>query len=99
MLLKLPTPYKAQNKESSGPECQECQGEKPHSRVIKNMCSALPGGPLVKNPPANAGDTGLVPSPRRCHMPWGNQAHARQLWYLGSRAWAQQRSTRATKNK
>ena len=35
----------------------------------------FPGGPVVKNPPANAGDTGLVPSPGRFHMPRGNEAH------------------------
>ena len=27
------------------------------------------GGSVVKNPPANAGDTGLIPDPRRSHMP------------------------------
>ena len=32
----------------------------------------FPGGPVVKNPPANAGDTGLVPDPGRPHMPWSN---------------------------
>ena len=30
------------------------------------------GGPVVKDPPANAGDTGLIPNPGRFHMPWGN---------------------------
>jgi len=30
---------------------------------------AFPGGPVVKNPPANAGDTGLIPDPGRLHMP------------------------------
>ena len=32
----------------------------------------FPGGAVVKNPPANAGDTGLSPGPRRSHMPWSN---------------------------
>lgn len=32
----------------------------------------FPGGPTVENPPANAGDTGLVPDPERFHMPQGN---------------------------
>ena len=32
----------------------------------------FPGGPVVKNPPANAGDTDLIPSLGRFHMPWGN---------------------------
>ena len=33
----------------------------------------VPGGLVVKNPPANAGDTGLVPGPGRSHTPgWSN---------------------------
>ena len=28
-----------------------------------------PGGPVVKNPPCNAGDTGSNPGPRRSYMP------------------------------
>ena len=28
----------------------------------------FPGGPLVKNPPANEGDTGSTPGPGRSHM-------------------------------
>ena len=35
----------------------------------------FPGGPVVKNPLANAGDTGLIPSPGRSHMPLGNWDH------------------------
>ena len=27
----------------------------------------FPGSPVVKNPPANAGDTGLIPGPGRSH--------------------------------
>ena len=30
----------------------------------------FPGGAVVKNPPANAGDTGSSPGPGRSHMPW-----------------------------
>ena len=30
------------------------------------------GGSVVKNPPANAGDTGSSPGPGRSHMPWSN---------------------------
>ena len=29
-------------------------------------------GPMVKNLPANAGDTGSIPGPGRFHMPRGN---------------------------
>ena len=32
----------------------------------------FPGGPVVKNPPADAGDTGSVPGPGRSHMPLSN---------------------------
>ena len=30
------------------------------------------GGTVDKNPPADAGDTGLISAPGRYHMPWGN---------------------------
>ena len=30
------------------------------------------GGPVVKNPLANAGDTGSIPGPGRFHRLWGN---------------------------
>ena len=46
----------------------------------------FPGGTVVKNPPANAGDTGLSPGPGRSHMPQSNQDHAPQLPSLRSRA-------------
>ena len=29
----------------------------------------FPGGAVVQNPPANAGDTGSSPGPGRSHMP------------------------------
>ena len=32
----------------------------------------LPGGPEVKNPPANAGNMGSIPGPGRSHVPWSN---------------------------
>ena len=32
----------------------------------------FPGGAVVKNPPANAGDTGSSPGPGRSHMPCSN---------------------------
>ena len=41
---------------------------------------------MVKNPPANAGDTGSSPGPGRYHMPRSNEAHVPQLLSLCSRA-------------
>ena len=32
----------------------------------------FPGGAVVKNPPANAGDTGSTPGPGRSHMSRSN---------------------------
>ena len=32
----------------------------------------FPGGSVVKNPPANAGDMGSSPGPGRSHMPQSN---------------------------
>ena len=43
------------------------------------MPDDFPGGAVVKNPPASAGDTGSIPGPGRSHMPQGNQACAPQL--------------------
>ena len=41
--------------------------------VILNHCHRnFPGGAVVKNLPANAGDIGLIPGPGRSHMLWSN---------------------------
>ena len=37
-----------------------------------NIFGDFPGGAVVKNPPANAGDTGSGPGPGRSHMPRSN---------------------------
>ena len=34
---------------------------------------------MVKNPPANVGDMGLIPGLGRSHTPWSHQAHMPQL--------------------
>ena len=41
---------------------------------------------MVKNPPANAADTGLSPGPEGSHMPRSNEARVPQLLSLRSRA-------------
>ena len=38
----------------------------------KETLWGFPGGAVVKNPPANAGDTGLSPGLGRSHMPRSN---------------------------
>ena len=40
--------------------------------LIKNNEGDFPGGTVVKNLPANAGDMGSSPGPGRSHMPQSN---------------------------
>ena len=40
--------------------------------ALKSSFLDFPGGAVVKNPPANAGDTGSSPGPGRSHMPRSN---------------------------
>ena len=39
---------------------------------LKKKDTGFPGGAVVKNPPANAGDTGSSPGLGRSHMPQSN---------------------------
>ena len=57
----------------------------------------FPGGSVVKNPPANAGDMGSIPGPGGSHMPQSNQAHTPQLLSLCSRAHAPQQEKPPTR--
>ena len=40
--------------------------------TCKSHREGFPGGAVVKNLPANAGDTGSIPGPGRSHMPRSN---------------------------
>ena len=39
----------------------------------------FPDGSVVKNPPSNTGQVGLIPDPGRSHMRWSNYACEPQL--------------------
>ena len=39
---------------------------------LKTICAGFPGGAVVENLPANAGDTGSSPGLGRSHMPRSN---------------------------
>ena len=52
----------------------------------------FPGGTVVGNPPANAGDTGSCPGLGRSYMPRSNWAHEPQL--LSLRVWSLCSATR-----
>ena len=56
------------NSEQGGGGTQEALFEA--SRV--QLSQGFPGGTVVKNPPADAGDTGSSPGPGRSHMPRSN---------------------------
>ena len=53
---------------------------------FKNKLLDFTSGAVVKNPPANSGDTGSSPGLGRPHMLWSNQAWAPQLLSLCSTA-------------
>ena len=48
--------------------------EKADTNVSNNKGLDFPGGPVVKNLPANAGDMASVPGLGGSHMPWSNYA-------------------------
>ena len=45
---------------------------KPKSWFFEKRNNDFPGGAVVENPPANAGDMGSSPGPGRSHMPRSN---------------------------
>ena len=58
----------------------------PGAQWLRICLPGFPGGAVVKNPPANAGDKGSTPGPGRSHMPRSNSVRAPQLLSLSSRA-------------
>ena len=60
----------------------------PRELLVSRVLSVwdFSGGTVVKNPPANAGDTGSSPGPGRSHMPQSNEPRVPQLLSLHSRA-------------
>ena len=70
----------------SGPEWAQERGGGRGTELSRKANKGFPGGAVVKNPPANAGDTGSSPGLGRSHMPWSNKARAPQLLSLHSRA-------------
>ena len=61
-----------------------------NSQELKIESGDFPSGAVVKNPPANAGDTGSRPGPGRSHMPRSDYVPEPQLLSLRSRAHAPQ---------
>ena len=65
----------------------------PHLVKLKNKQNrGFPGGAVVENLPANAGDTGSSPGLGRSHMPRSDWAHEPQL--LSLRVWSLCSATR-----
>ena len=65
-------------------EKQGVEGLRTQASELEGL--GFPGGTVVKNPPANAGDTGSSPGPGRSHMPRSNEARVPQLLSLCFRA-------------
>ena len=55
-------------------------------RPERTETEGFPGGPVVKNPPANAEDTGLIPGLGSFHMLQGNLAREPELLSPSARA-------------
>ena len=60
--------------------------KKKESGLKSIKLAGFPGGSVVENPPANAGDTGSIPDLERSHMWWSNYVRVPQLLSLCSRA-------------
>ena len=70
---------------------------KSQTRLSTSMNGGFPSGPVVKNPPAKAEDTGLISDLGRAYKLQSNEAHVPQLFSLSSRVLALQlRSSCAT---
>ena len=53
-------------------EKNQIEEDEPAKKAKKEWPEGFPGGAVVRNPPANAGDTGSIPGPGRSHMPQSN---------------------------
>ena len=81
---------------ASTPDPSESQHQNNNETDILTYTSPsswdFPGGPVVKTPPANAGDMGSIPDPGRFHTPRGNEAHLPQV--LSPAPWSPCSATR-----
>ena len=64
--------------------CQEAQLMFVLEKYNQNKTLDFPGGPVVRNLPANAGNRGSIPGLGRFHMLQGNKAHLLQLLSLSA---------------
>ena len=63
--------FKIQDRGKNQSECiipEKKQILKHYKKKKKALSWGLPGDSVVKNPPANAGDTASIPGPGRSHM-------------------------------
>ena len=51
---------------------RDLKSHKPHVKAKKSKKGGFPGGSVIRNPPANAGDMGSIPGLRRSDMPWSS---------------------------
>ena len=66
--------------------CDEGQIRQRYDSAFNENLRDFPGGPVVGDPPANAGDMGFIPGPGGSHMLQGNWTHALQLRSQQARA-------------
>ena len=63
---------------------------KSQTQLSTSMNGGFPSGPVVKNPPAKAEDTGLISDLGTAYKLQSNKAHVPQLFSLSSRVLALQ---------
>ena len=59
---------------------QDCQSRKIRGHLQEGM--GFPGGSVLQNSPANAGNKGLIP--RVCKSPWKRKSHPTQVFLPGN---------------
>ena len=69
MLLSRPSPIPETEREKG---LSKLRRETSFIPAVNHKLVGFPGGSVVKNPPANAGDTSSIPGPGRSHMPQSN---------------------------
>ena len=87
LTVRLWTIYEMKGFVWRGREWNQCTAVLSFCLIRVWSFGGFPGGPVVKNPPCNAGNMGLIHGLRRSHMPWSNQARGAQILSLCSRAY------------
>ena len=71
-IKKMKTTHRMEENICKQPTNMRLWAEDLNRHFSKEDIEDFPDSPVVKNPPANTKNTGLIPGPGRFHVPWGN---------------------------